>query len=212
MSDDKKMEHNHDFDGIEELDNDLPRWWLGIFWVTSLLAVFYIPYYHFIAPEKLPRAALEADMQARADQLEAIEAEKPKDREAVLQARYKAGGWQESAKADFDMYCMACHATDGGGTIGPNFTDDYYIHGGTLTNIYDTISEGVPMKGMVSWKVTMKPEQMENLALYIRSLRGTTPAVAKAPEGRKVDEAGNFIEGEAPAEGEAPPAEPTESQ
>ncbi len=196
MSEDKKPEHEHDFDGIVELDNDLPRWWLGIFWVSMILAVFYVPYYHIMHPEKLPEAALEASLAERAEQLAAIEAAKPKpaDQESILLERYKAGGWEDAAKADFGSFCMPCHAPDGGGTIGPNFCDDYYIHGGKLTDMVKVITEGVPAKGMIAWKVSMKPDQIERLAFYIKALRGTTPVTAKAPEGKKVDEVGNFIQ------------------
>ena len=162
MSD--KLEH--DFDGIEELDNPLPGWWLGIFWVTILLAAFYVPYYHFINPDKLPRASYEAEMAASAAEKEAAKEAEPA--EAIdLNALYEAGGWEESAKADFNMFCLACHGPDGGGTIGPNFTDDYSIHGGTLENIIRVIEEGVPEKGMISWKVQLKPEQIRNLAFFI---------------------------------------------
>jgi cytochrome c oxidase cbb3-type subunit III len=210
MSEDKKLEHAHDFDGIVELDNDLPRWWLNTFWVTLIVAVFYVPYYHFMHPEKLPHAALAADLAARAESLEKAQADKPQgqDQEAALKARFDAGGWQASAKADFDTFCMPCHAPDGGGTIGPNFTDDYYIRGGKLADLYHTISEGVLDKGMVSWKLTMKPEQMENLAFYIRSLHGTTPAAPKAPQGVKVDADFNPIPGEAAVGLDVPPQAP----
>jgi cytochrome c oxidase cbb3-type subunit 3 len=140
-------------------------------------------------------AALEATKE-EADQV--LNTEQPgEDLEATLQAEYAAGGWAEAGNADFQTFCMPCHAADGGGTIGPNFTDDYYIHGGRLTDIMNTIINGVPEKGMISWKASLKPEQIKNLTFYIRSLRGTTPAVAKDPQGRKVDEAGNFIEEEA---------------
>jgi len=197
---DENKEHSHDFDGIVELDNDLPRWWLGIFWVSIALAVFYVPYFHFIHPEKLPRAALEAAMAEREAELEQAAAEEPppEDAEAALQAAYEAGGWEATAKEKYAL-CVPCHGPDGRGTVGPNFTDDYYIHGGRLTDIKRVITEGVPTKGMISWKAMLKPEEIDALTFYIRSLRGTTPENPKAPEGRLVDEAGNFIEEEAPA-------------
>lgn len=197
---DESKEHSHDFDGIVELDNDLPRWWLGIFWVTIALAIFYVPYFHFMHPEKLPRAALEAAMVAREAQLEqaAAEAPPPADAEAALQAAYAAGGWEATAKDKFAL-CVPCHGPDGRGTVGPNFADDYYIHGGRLTDIKRVIIDGVPDKGMISWKVMLKPDEIDALSFYILSLRGTSPEQPKAPEGRLVDEAGNFIEEEAPA-------------
>ncbi len=192
---DKKLEHEHDFDGIVELDNDLPTWWLGIFWVTIGVACFYVPYYHFMKPEKLPVAAYEAEVAAITAEREAAAAAVPKEEtgEQGLQTRYEAGGWQDSAKADFNLYCMPCHAADGGGGIGPNFTDDYYLHGGKLSDMVKVITEGVPAKGMVPWKATLKPQQIENLAFFIHDLRGTTPATAKEPQGQKVDENGEYI-------------------
>lgn len=207
MSEDKKLQHQHDFDGIEELDNDLPSWWLGIFAVTILFAAFYVPYYHFMHPEKLPEAAYAEEMdKLQAKKAEAaaegkVEADSPADREAELQEMMAAGGWKESAQADYNTYCMACHTADGGGLVGPNFTDDYYIHGGRLVDIIKVITEGVPDKGMIAWGSQLKPEQIRNLAFFIRDLRGTTPANPKAAEGRLVDEAGNFVD-EDPAAGE----------
>ncbi len=192
---DKHKEYHHDFDGIEELDNDLPGWWLGIFWVTIALAVFYVPYYHWMHPEKLPKGAYESHVAAvEAKRAEAAEAAPKAEGEDALLALYEAGGWQDGAKANFTTFCVPCHAPDGGGTIGPNFTDDYYIHGGKISDMIQVITEGVPAKGMVPWKTTFKPEQIQELAFYIRSLRGTTPATPKAPEGRQVDEQGNFLE------------------
>lgn len=194
MSD--QSNHQHDFDGIEEHDNPLPGWWLSIFWVTIAFAIFYVPYYHFLHPEKLPEAALAAE-QERIQTLRASkEVAKPETVNAVitLEDKFQAGGWEEGAKKDFMAYCMACHATDGGGGIGPNFTDDYYIHGGQLADMIKVITDGVPEKGMVSWKTLLKPNQIEALAFYIRSLRGTTPANPKEPQGEQVDADGQFLQ------------------
>jgi len=196
MNQDKPVEHDHDFDGIVELDNDLPRWWMGIFWITTAFAICYVPFYHRLFPEKLPEAHLAIQQAERAAAIAEVDAAAPaaEDLEAELQAAYAAGGWQEKAQADFNAFCLACHGPDGGGTIGPNFTDDYYLHGGRLSDIRRIITDGVPAKGMISWKLSLKPQQIDNLTFSIHSLRGTTPATAKAAEGRLVDEAGNFTE------------------
>ncbi|MCB1049174.1 MAG: c-type cytochrome [Acidobacteria bacterium] len=193
---DQLNETKHTFDGIEEHDNPLPGWWLGIFYVTIALAVFYVPYYHFMHPEKLPAAAWEAENKAIAEKRQAEAEMAPAG--PSLAEKYEAGGWQESAKADFITFCSPCHAADGGGGIGPNFTDDYYIHGGTFENLVNVINEGVPEKGMISWKTSLKPTQIENLAFYVHSLRGTTPATAKEPQGQKVNQNGEFIAEETP--------------
>ena len=200
-------QHNeHDFDGIEEHDNPLPGWWLGIFWVTIIYGIIYVLYFHVISPESLPRAKWEADVKKAEAARAALMAAPAGDaatagmtEEERMWAEYKAGGWEATAKAQYDLYCVPCHLTDGGGSIGPNFTDDYYIHGGKLTDIKRTIVDGVPEKGMVSWKPVLKPKEIDEISYYIRSLRGNTPAVAKEPQGQLVDEAGNFIEEEAPA-------------
>ena len=128
MAEDKKMEHQHDFDGIEELDNDLPRWWLSIFWVTIGFAFLYVPYFHIMNPDKLPVASHEKEVAeitaARAAVAEKKAEEAGDDPEAALMERFKAGGWEASAQTDYNTFCMACHAVDGGGGIGPNFTDE----------------------------------------------------------------------------------------
>jgi len=185
----------HDFDGIVEQDNELPRWWLGIFWVTIGFAFFYVPYYHWMHPEKLPEAALAAEQKRIAALRESAkpEVDTSVDPLVALSERYAAGGWQEQAKTDYATYCLACHMADGGGGIGPNFTDDYYLHGGTLTDFVRVITEGVPEKGMVSWKAILKPSQIEGLAFFIKDLRGTTPANPKEPQGSKVDADGKAI-------------------
>ena len=170
---------------------------MGICWVTIIFSILYVPYYHFMYPEKLPENALMATMAAEAEaaKVEAEAApEKTGDIEAELKTAFAAGGWEEAGKQTFNTYCAACHGPDGGGLIGPNFTDDFYIHGGKLGDIVRVTTEGVPDKGMVPWKTTLKPNQIHEVSFYIRSLRGTTPATPKDPQGQKVDEDGNFVD------------------
>ena len=195
MAEERIVKHPHDYDGIVELDNELPRWWLGIFWVTITFAVFYAVYYHGLHPEKLPEGGYQAEVAQNRRQLRERAAQAPEEptTEAQLAALYGAGGWQASAKADYDTFCQPCHAVDGGGGIGPNFTDDYYLHGGRLTDIQHVITEGVPAKGMVPWKGTLKSEQIRNLSFYIKSMRGTSAAAPKEPQGDRVDEAGAIL-------------------
>jgi cytochrome c oxidase cbb3-type subunit 3 len=88
-----------------------------------------------------------------------------------------------TGKTIFDANCIACHAADGGGIVGPNLTDDYWIHGGGIKNVFKTIKEGVPAKGMISWQTQLNPNQIQEVASYIISLHGTTPAAPKQPEG-----------------------------
>lgn len=196
MSQDKPVEISHDYDGIEELDNDLPRWWLGIFWVTILLALFYVPYYHWLRPDKLPVNAWEKAEAERLAALATTEEENAQQEGPNLVALFDAGEWQESGKKTYDTYCVPCHAADGGGGIGPNMTDDYYIHGGTLEDLIRVVTEGVPAKGMVPWKATLKPEDIQAVAFYMRSLRGTSAANPIPPQGELVDSDGHLLNDE----------------
>jgi cytochrome c oxidase cbb3-type subunit 3 len=204
----EQHQQEHDFDGIEEHDNPLPGWWLGIFWVTIIFSIFYVPYYHFLAPEKLPEAAYAAEKEAiQAERAEAAaqqEEAAKSDPTLTLAGRYEAGGWEEQGKQVYMTNCMACHAADGGGGIGPNMTDDYYIHGGTLEDIKRIVEEGVIAKGMVPWKGVLKPDDLDAVVFYMRAMRGQTAAAPKEPQGQKVDENGAFIEAEG-AEGEPEP-------
>jgi len=199
MSEEKKIDH--DFDGIEEFDNPLPGWWLAIFWVTIAIAIVYPIYYHKMHPDKLPAQKYEKEMAA----LVAEEQAKPKEvvNPTDLMAEYTKGGWQESAAVDFKKNCAVCHRDDGGGVIGPNFHDDFYIHGGKFEDFIRIQNEGVLMKGMTPFASILKPEQIKHLAFYIYALRGTPVENPKEPQGQQVDADGNFIEAsseEAPEE------------
>lgn len=249
---------DHDFDGIQEYDNDLPGWWKALFIITIIIAVIYVPYYHFIgdlqdveyqkemgtyveagvgrgsftsytspyasdgemtpairaemdkvldAPfqEQLMRAMEKADV----DQLAKLEAAFPE-----LYASYTSGGGSAPASAPaqaeevkseapatemvpltdevslaagekvWNTQCFSCHLNDGGGMIGPNMTDNYWIHGGDMASIVNLIKVGVPAKGMIPWEATLTPDQIMQVASFIKvKLVGTTPATPKAPEG-----------------------------
>ncbi len=89
----------------------------------------------------------------------------------------------KSGKYIYDSNCIACHLGDGGGSVGPNFTDEYWIYGGGIKNIFKSIKYGVPEKGMISWQTVLNPKQMQEVASYILSFQGTTPAAPKQPEG-----------------------------
>ena len=247
---------DHDFDGIQEYDNDLPGWWKALFLITIIFSIIYVPYYHLVgdlqhteyekemgtyveagagrgaftgysspyasdgeltpaviaqleqileAPfdEQLMRTMAKADV----DQLEKLKAAFPDVYEA-----YASGGAPapapsaaveeqaapssesiaaltdaaslEAGKKVWDTQCFTCHLNDGGGSIGPNMTDNYWIHGGDMASIVHIINVGVPAKGMIPWATTLTPEQIQQVASYIKvKLVGSTPAVAKAPQG-----------------------------
>lgn len=174
----------HKFDGIEEFDNPLPRWWLGIFYLTIAFAIVYVPYAHMMEGNSL-EAEWAADMEAA----KALAAKQKIDwSNTELKTFCAAGdGWKTSAAANFKAKCSACHRADGGGGVGPAFTDDSYLHGGTLQDIAEVITDGVPAKGMIAWKGQMKREEIRDLTCYVSALRGQKTATPpKAPQGTKV--------------------------
>ena len=250
---------DHDFDGIQEYDNDLPGWWKALFWITIVFAIIYVPYYHLIGDlqeveyakemgtyteagmgrgdlqaygspyatdgeitpalraeidkvldvpfeEQLMRAMAKADQ----DQLAKLEAAFPE-----VYTSYSSGGVSAPAAAPpaattpeekpteeaalavltdeaslaagekvWNTQCFTCHLNDGGGMIGPNMTDNYWIHGADMNSIVHIITVGVPAKGMIPWQGTLTPDQIVQVASYIKEkLVGSTPANPKAPQG-----------------------------
>jgi len=170
---------DHDYDGIQELDNPLPRWWVWLFYLTSIFAVLYC-WFFWIGPGLSIDEKFEKSMVV--EQQNDTEPAEPVLREFVINADTLANG-----KMIFDTRCAACHGAEGQGLIGPNLTDNYWIHGGSSAEIYDIIAEGVPAKGMISWKAMLSDQDMQDTTVYIQSLKGSNPANPKAPEGDLVE-------------------------
>jgi cytochrome c oxidase cbb3-type subunit 3 len=174
---------DHDYDGIRELDNQLPPWWKWGFYFTILFAVFYLYYYHVSGQGKL-------QLGEYADELKQaqIAAEERKEHSAnfITDANVNAFTSQKEiseGKNIFMKNCIACHGNAGQGNVGPNLTDDYWLHGGGIKNIFHTITEGVPIKGMISWKTQLAPKQIQEVASFVLTLHGTNPQGAKEPQG-----------------------------
>ncbi len=177
---------DHDYDGIKELDNHLPPWWLAMFYITIILGVVYIFSYHVfdVFPLQEEEYAMEleeaeatlAALEESGD-VETIDIENP---EQSTDADVIASGQQI-----FSFNCASCHAPDGGGkpSLGPNLTDNYWLHGGEFKNIFNTIHEGVSGTSMIAWKNSLSPVQVRDVASYVMTLIGTTPANPKDPEG-----------------------------
>ena len=174
---------DHDYDGIKELDNSLPPWWVYGFYLTILIAIGYMYVYQYsdiginqqeeydieMKEGKIQRAAFAKKQANNIDEENLIALV---DEAAIL-----------SGMNEFQSNCIACHGMDGGGTVGPNLTDKFWIHGGSISDIYQTIKNGVPEKGMIAWKNQMNPATMHKLASYIQTLQGTEPANPKKEEG-----------------------------
>ncbi|MEO1258585.1 MAG: cbb3-type cytochrome c oxidase N-terminal domain-containing protein [Bacteroidota bacterium] len=175
---------NHDYDGIQELDNVLPPWWVAMFYVTIIFGVFYLGYYHFSSSgmssaEEYEFAMKEADKEVRAYLAKLGDSVDETNVELLTEA-----GELEIGKTIFIEKCVACHGMNGeGNSIGPNLTDQYWLNGGGIKNVFTTIKYGVPEKGMISWKAQIRAGDMQRIASYILSLQGTNPPNAKDPQG-----------------------------
>jgi cytochrome c oxidase cbb3-type subunit 3 len=176
---------DHDYDGIRELDNVLPPWWLYGFYITILISIFYIIQI-FTNPEKYNQEMEYAnEVEEAKEEMEAYILANPdlfntENLETFTDAKNLAKGKELFTSKT----CMACHLVDLGGSIGPNLTDEYWILGGDMSNIFNTISKGGrPGKGMIPWDSTISLLERQQLASYIISMQGTSPANPKAPEG-----------------------------
>jgi len=181
---DEELAMGHDFDGIEELDNPPPPWWKWGFVLSVVVGVIYMWRYDIAktAPNQYQELAISTEKADKAVQEYLAKSAANVDENTVVyleDATNIAAGQQI-----FVTVCAACHNADGGGNeVGPNLTDDYWMHGGSIKDIFVTIKYGVPEKGMRSWKDDYSPQQIAQLSSFVKSLKGTTPAVAKAPQG-----------------------------
>ncbi len=173
----------HDYDGIHELDNRMPPWLAFLFQGTIVFAVIYLIIYHLTGIGDLPMAELEKETQiVEAKKTAFLEKAAAKINENSVTLLTDAKTIEEG-KAIFTANCAACHAADGGGTVGPNLTDEYWLHGGGIKNVFKTIKYGVPEKGMIAWEKQLNPLKMQQVSSYIVSLKGSKPATPKAPQG-----------------------------
>jgi len=173
---------DHDYDGIKELDNALPPWWKYGFYITIAVAVFYTLKFEVWHTGMNPTQEYAAEMTAAKIQTDAYlaAAKDNVDENSVTDLDSKGAA---AGKEIFTKTCVACHLAEGQGSVGPNLTDDYWIHGGSIKDIFKTIKYGFPDKGMQSWQSTYSPVEMQQLASYIRTLKGTNPPNPKAPQG-----------------------------
>jgi cytochrome c oxidase cbb3-type subunit 3 len=173
---------DHDYDGIKELDNVLPPWWVGLFYATIIFALVYLVRFHimdeynqdqeFATEMQVADKAVEEYMKTAPDVMDKDKVTLLTDASAIAEG-----------KTLFNANCVACHKADAGGAIGPNLTDKFWINGGGIKNVFNTIMEGGrPGKGMIPWKDQIKPTQIQKIASYVLSLQGTNPKDAKPVE------------------------------
>jgi len=179
---------HHDYDGIQELDNNLPPWWLYGFYFTIVFGFIYIGYYHYseysmTSEEEYEYEVKQAKIETSrfmAGQANAIDED---NIEALTDPESLAYG-----ELVFNTNCIACHLKGGAGSsvsVGPNLTDEYWIHGGDVPSIFNTIKYGVPEKGMIAWKAQLSNSDMHKVTSYITSLQGTNTPEGKEPQGEK---------------------------
>ncbi|MCU7551935.1 c-type cytochrome [Chitinophagaceae bacterium LB-8] len=173
---------DHDYDGIKELDNSLPPWWKYGFYLTIILAVIYLLRFHVFKTGPTPEEEYRTEMSMAAAQLEEYRKQSNDNVDEKTVTMADAAGIAEGKKI-FGQSCFPCHGANGEGGVGPNLTDDYWLHGGRINDVFKTIKFGVPDKGMQAWEKTFSPSQIKNLASFIKSIKGTKPANAKAPQG-----------------------------
>ncbi len=173
---------DHDYDGIKELDNALPPWWKYGFIITIFFAVGYLIHFHVLGSGNNPTQEYAAEMLSAAKKKEVYEA---KNKDKVDENNIVMGDAVGIAAGNeiFQTACWACHGKLGEGGAGPNLTDEYWLHKGALNDIYHSIKNGYPEKGMQAWEKQFSPKQIQNIASYIITLRGTKPANGKASQG-----------------------------
>ncbi len=182
IEEEHKIDTGHDYDGIRELDNVIPPWFTTAFVLTIIFSVVYLYRYHIAksAPMQIEEYEIAmAKAELEHDEFLKREANSIDESSVTLMT----GADLEAGQKVFVSLCAACHKADGGGLVGPNLTDDYTIHGGSLQDIFKTVKYGVPEKGMISWKEQLSPLQMAQVSNYILTLVGTNPPDAKEKQG-----------------------------
>ncbi len=182
----KSIELDHDYDGIRELDNHLPPWWKWLFYGTIGWAVVYIIVFHLSDSLPLSEQEYQNEIALAEEQARKLQASQPQAAidENSLQFTHDVAVIEKGKSVYINNNCGACHRNDGGGNaIGPNLTDEYWLYGGNIKNVFSTIKNGVVDKGMPAWGKAMSPEDVRDVAFFIISLQGTKPPEAKSPQG-----------------------------
>ncbi len=223
MSEEYDKMLDHDYDGIKELDNDLPTWWLWLFYLTIAWAVLYMLFYHVFSIGYLQDDEYLAEMNPNYVRISAADSKTlgilesyhspfytPKGDitpRMILMGAGQVAYIEETSESDTVQYialtdiadlttgkdlftrnCLQCHGAAGEGGIGPNLTDNYWLHGNSFTQMVKSVKYGYPAKGMISWRAFLKPEEIIQVASFVQTLQGTNPPNQKAPQGELVEE------------------------
>ncbi|PKB00365.1 cytochrome c oxidase cbb3-type subunit 3 [Flavobacteriaceae bacterium MAR_2009_75] len=174
---------DHNYDGIQELDNNLPPWWVYMFYATIIFGAIYLVRFH-IFNDYDQEQEFKTEMAIAAQEIEEYKKTAKDLVDASTVEMLTDAADLSAGKAIFESNCVACHMADGGGGIGPNLTDEHWILGGGIKNVFNTVSEGGrDGKGMIAWKQTLKPAEIAQVSSYVLTFQGTTPANPKDAEG-----------------------------
>ncbi len=183
MEEEETILLDHDYDGIKELDNHLPPWWKGLFYLTIVYGVIYILIFHVFKTAPLQEERYEMEMAAAA----ALKSENEADLVFDFDENTVTQSLDAIELADgqdfFKSQCAICHKEDGGGLAGPNLTDEYWRNGGSVSDIYKVIKNGVQGTAMIPWESKLNPIRLRNVTSYVMSLQGTNPPGALKPDG-----------------------------
>lgn len=174
----------HVYDDIRELDNRIPPWFNYLFAITVIFAFVYMTDYHVLGISKLSADEYLEEVAAANLQRKIIMASGGTINENTLVTLNDSESLKEGSE-NYQKFCTSCHGPQAEGLVGPNLTDEFWIHGGGIKNIYTVIKKGVPAKGMISWELVFSQKQIQNIGSFVLSLQGTNPLGGKAPEGEK---------------------------
>lgn len=185
IEEEKDIMLEHEFDGITELDNPTPSWFMYLFYASIVIAVGYMFNYHVFDWGKLQEEEYAVEMEEAKLSKKAFLAKSANliDENTVKESTN--GAVISSGQVIYNANCVACHGDKGQGLVGPNLADEYWLHGGKINDIFKTIKYGVPEKGMIAWGKSLSPKQISEVSNFIKSLKGTNPAGAKEPQGDK---------------------------
>jgi cytochrome c oxidase cbb3-type subunit 3 len=174
---------DHDYDGIKELDNNLPPWWKYGFYLTIVVAFIYMIHYHVAHTGDLQNEEYDKEMAKAKAEVDAFMKNSSNNVDETNVKMLESPADIESGKQIYIGNCVVCHGKFGEGGVGPNFADDYWMHGGSIQDIFKTIKYGFAEKGMKAWKDDLSPVQMAQVSSFIKTLRGTNPPNQKEKQG-----------------------------
>lgn len=185
----KNLPREHEFDGILEYDNDLPRWWVGLFLISIAFAVLYMAWFHFPGSsnttlvDELKVATMAYDEERARSASKESSSRTPEGGSFSYQAVISDSAMLARGQETYLALCQACHGAQGQGLVGPNLTDDFWLHGSSFAQVENSIARGIVDKGMPAWADTLGQDKVRAVVLYLHSIQRSNPANPKAPQG-----------------------------